>query len=187
MVHPGVLQALFFRQVESVGSSLQQSVRPNRSFARSHCVRPWPRKDVTIWVVAAQHQLFVSCGRKVTDCEPRVAFGLQHPDSIRLLTKISANETFEKCVRISTLIVVLQLIERERYCPTDLYRGLRTSWSGDVLNSCLFRGTVWLRMRVDRARIREPVVPTMCSICLAGNCRYRSGIFIIWLRSSKRL
>jgi hypothetical protein len=32
---------------------------------------------VIIWVVAAQHQLFVSWGRRFTETEPRAGFGVQ--------------------------------------------------------------------------------------------------------------
>src|SRR5205823_14670018 len=77
--HPGVLQSSVLGHGVPEVCSVQQFVLLKRWLASAHCVMDKPRYSASIWVVAAQHQLSVSCGLNVLGTLPIIS-GRQQPD-----------------------------------------------------------------------------------------------------------
>jgi hypothetical protein len=73
-----VLQSFVLGQGVPAVSSLQQFVLANLWLAKSHCFTEIPKCEASICVVAAQHQLLVSCGLRVLGTPPIIS-GLQQP------------------------------------------------------------------------------------------------------------
>src|SRR5207302_3451828 len=90
--HPGVLQSFVLGHGVPEVSSLQQFVLLKRWLASAHCVMDKPIYSASICVVAAQHQLLVSCGLNVLGTLPIIS-GRQHPDRQMTNTTLKSART----------------------------------------------------------------------------------------------
>src|ERR1051326_4916220 len=89
---PGVLQSSVLGHGVPEVCSVQQFVLLNRWLASAHCVIDKPRYSARICVVAAQHQLSVSCGRKVFGTLPIIS-GRQQLDRNTTSAKLESART----------------------------------------------------------------------------------------------
>src|SRR5690606_29607962 len=90
MSQPGLLHSAFFGQLPPSFAGSQQSLRLKRWLASEHCVTDTPCDAASICVVAAQHQLLVSCGLKVFATLPLIS-GLQQELMSRSASPTGAN------------------------------------------------------------------------------------------------
>jgi hypothetical protein len=73
--------------------------------ASAHCVTDKPKYSASIWVVAAQHQLSVSCGLNVLGTLPIIS-GRQQPDRNTINAKLDgarANLSFIRDILLEAI------------------------------------------------------------------------------------